>query len=299
MSFCFLPPGKSPEQAAHELGCFLLRKDLILRCDRKFKKPPPGQERLIKFPKKLVLVIGPEAKTFSEADFYAWRFDAPVSALVYALSGLAAVGVVLLCLFPIAPAFVKVGVVYLLTGLLFVMMGTLIARAVIAAVSWIGTGRTVWILPNALADDKPISELFTPLIDVQEPNIRSGDKYGWVKHVLLRVGTGVLLSGVAYILYTKSPGSDKVRQNAFKYRDELFDYLNVNNDRKLLTNEDGGGSGKGAAAGAGAGAGSSANAKTGGGRTVHVPAPPEAAADMESEGVDEQIEEEESAKTEL
>jgi hypothetical protein len=90
-----------------------------------------------------------------------------------------------------------------------------------------------------------------------------------------------------------------VRQNAFKYRDELFDYLNVNNDRKLLTNEDGGGSGKGAAAGAGAGAGSSANAKTGGGRTVHVPAPPEAAADMESEGVDEQIEEEESAKTEL
>lgn len=292
----FSPTGKSPEQAAHDLGCFLLRKDLLLRCDRKFKKPPPGQDRLIKFPKKLVMVIGPDAKTFSEADFYAWRFDAPVSALVYALSALAAVGVVLLCLFPIAPAFVKAGVVYLLMGLLIVILGMLLLRAIMAAVSWIGTGRTIWIFPNALADDKPISELFSPLIDVQEPNIRSGDKYGWAKHVLLRVGVGALLAGVTYILYTKSPGSDKVRQNAFKYRDELFDYLNVHNDRKLLTNEDTGGtSGKGAAADGGARGSKGGSTKTAGARTVHVPPPPEKAdaedGDVGGEG--------ENVKTEL
>jgi translocation protein SEC62 len=273
----------------------------LLRCDRKFKKPPPGQDRLIKFPKKLVIVSGPESKTFAEADFYAWRFDAPVSALVYALSALAAVGVVLLCLFPIAPAFVKAGVVYLLMGLLIIMMGTLLLRAIIAAVSWIGTGRTVWILPNALADDKPISELFSPLIDVEEPNIRSGDKFGQVRHVLLRVGTAVLLAGVTYILYTKSPGSDKVRQSAFKYRDELFDYLNVHNDRKLLTNTEGGGkenSGGAAARAGGAGAGGSKGAGTGkpGGRTVHVPAPPEA---VDTEGDDADGREEENEKAEL
>ena len=291
--------GKSPDQAAHELGSFLLRKDLLLRCDRKFKKPPPGQDRLIKFPKKLTIVIGPDSKTFSESDFYAWRFDFPVSATVYALSALGALGVVLLCLFPVAPAFVKAGVVYLLMTLLIIMLGTLLLRAIIAAVSWIGTGRTVWILPNALADDKPMSELFTPLIDVEEPNIRTGDKYGWVKHVLLRLGTGLLLAGVTYILYTKSPGSDKVRQNAFKYRDELFDYLNVHNDRKLLTENDGN-SAAGAASGGGKGpaaGGARAGAKAAGGRTVHVPVPPDA--EEAKDGGDVDSGEEENSKTEL
>jgi len=176
------------------------------------------------------------------------------------------------------------------------MMGTLILRAIIAAVSWIGTGRTVWILPNALADDKPLSELFTPLIDVQEANIRSRDKYGWFKHILLRVGVGALLAGITYILYTKSPGSDKVRQNAFKYRDEIFDYLNVHNDRKLLTNKDGGGaSGKGAA-GAGAAGG---NPRRKDGRTVHIPSPPQPADENSGDVGGEEGEKGEDEKIEL
>jgi translocation protein SEC62 len=238
------------------------------------------------------MVIGPDAKTFSEADFYAWRFDTPVSALAYALSALGAIGVVLVCLFPIAPAFVKAGVVYFLMGVLIIMMGTLLLRATIAAVSWIGTGRTVWILPNALADDKPMSELFSPLMDVQEADIRSGDKFGWVKHVLLRVGVGVLLAGITYILYTKSPGSDKVRQNAFKYRDEIFDYLNVHNDRKLLTDRDDGVHKGPGAPGAGT---KSRDSKRPGGRTVHIPSPPEPADAEDGDGRGE----EENEKTEL
>lgn len=154
--------------------------------------------------------------------------------MVYVLSALAAVGVVLVCLFPVAPSCVKAGVVYFLMGLLILLMGVLVLRAIIAAVSWIGTGRTVWILPNALADDKPMSELFSPVVAVQEPDLKVGDKMGYAKHLLLRALTGALLAGVTYILYTKSPGSDKVRQSAFKYRDELFDMLHVN-DQNLLT----------------------------------------------------------------
>lgn len=226
--------GKSPEDSAQELGSLLLRREFLVRCDRKFKKPPPGQDRLIKFPKKVVLVTGPDAKTFAESDFYAWRYDPPVSAMVYVLSALAAIGVVLVCLFPVAPSWVKAGVVYLLMGLLTVLMGVLVLRSIVAAVSWIGTGRTVWILPNALADDKPMSELFSPMIAVQEPDIKVGDKSGYAKHLLLRALTASLLAGVTYILYTKSPGSDRVKQSAFRYRDELFDMLHVN-DQKLLT----------------------------------------------------------------
>jgi hypothetical protein len=178
-------------------------------------------------------------------------------------------------------------------GLLTIMLGTLVLRAIIAAVSWIGTGRTVWILPNALADDKPISELFRPLIDVEEPTYRSGDKYGRVKHVLLRIAVGVLLSGVGFVLYTKSPGSDKVRQNAFKYRDEIFDYLNVHNDRKML--KDGGSESSGKAGGAGVGAGGKSSGHAGG-RTVHVPPPPETV-NVDGDEVDDG--EEGNEKTEL
>ena len=226
--------GKSADEAAQELGSLLLRRDFIIRCDRKFKKPPPGQERLIKFPKKVTLVTGLDAKTFSDSDFYAWRIDAPVSAMVYVLSGLAALSVILVCLFPIAPYWFKAGVVYLLMALLIVIIAILLVRSLIAAISWIATGRTVWLLPNALADDKPITELFSPLIAVQEPNIGVGDTVGKLKHLLLRGGTAAGLAVLTWVLYTKSPGSDKVRQRAFQYRDELFDVLHVYSDEKKL-----------------------------------------------------------------
>ena len=228
------PAGKSPDEAAQELGSLLLRREFLFRCDRKFKTPPKGQDRLIKFPKKVILVMGPESKTFAESDFYAWRYDPPVSTTVYVLSALAAIGVILVCLFPVAPSWVKAGVVYFLMGVLILLMGIMVLRAIIAAVSWIGTGRTVWILPNALADDKPMSELFSPMIAVEEPDIKVGDRSGYAKHLLLRVLVGAVLGGVTYVLYTKSPGSDKVRQNAFKYRDELFDMFHVT-DRNLIT----------------------------------------------------------------
>ena len=53
--------GKTPDEQVQELGSLLLRDGELRRCERKFKKPPPGQERLVKFPKKVVGVGGPEA----------------------------------------------------------------------------------------------------------------------------------------------------------------------------------------------------------------------------------------------
>lgn len=206
---------------------------MLVRCDRKFKKPPPGQTRLIKFPKKVVMATGPDAKTFSEADFYAWRFDPPVSTAVYVMAALGALGVVAVCLFPIAPSWLKIAVVYFLMALLVILVGFLVLRAFVAAATWIVTGRTLWVLPNAMADDKPIGELFSPLIAVEEPKL-DGSAAAKAKHLALRGATAAGIAAVIFVLYTKSPGADKLRANAGKYRDEIFDMLNVHNDRGLL-----------------------------------------------------------------
>ena len=148
-----LPVHKSrtEDERVAELGSLLIRRGMLVRCERRFKKPPPGQDRLVKFPKKVVPVGGPDSQRFEPADFYAWTYDRPTSPWVYVVAAAAAVGVILVCLFPMAPAWFKIGVVYVLAGLLSVMMFVLAMRVAIAAVSYIGTGRTVWLLPNALA----------------------------------------------------------------------------------------------------------------------------------------------------
>lgn len=50
----FLPTAKTPEDQAKEVVELLLRRNLLQRCERMFKRPPPGSKKLVKFPKKLV-----------------------------------------------------------------------------------------------------------------------------------------------------------------------------------------------------------------------------------------------------
>lgn len=68
-----------------------------------------------------------------------------------------AVGVVGACLFPLAPNWAKVGVFYLSSGLLFLILGVLLVRAALALVTWIATGNTVWLLPNLSSEASPLS----------------------------------------------------------------------------------------------------------------------------------------------
>lgn len=42
------------DQQARDIGDMMLRKGLLVKADRMFKKPKPGKKRLVKWPKKLV-----------------------------------------------------------------------------------------------------------------------------------------------------------------------------------------------------------------------------------------------------
>lgn len=63
-----------------------------------------------------------------------------------------AVGVLGACLFPLAPNWAKVAVFYLSSGLLILILGLLLLRGTLAAVTWIVSGRTLWLLPNLLSE---------------------------------------------------------------------------------------------------------------------------------------------------
>ena len=46
----------------------------------------------------------------------------------------------------------QVAVLYTSAGLLIAIIGLLLLRAVIAAFTWVVAGKTVWVLPNVLAE---------------------------------------------------------------------------------------------------------------------------------------------------
>ena len=220
------------EEQIKALAELLIERRCLVNAQRKFLKPPPGQKRLIKFPKKVLPVAGADGKVFREDGFMCWTYDRPTPTWVYVVSALCAVGVVLVCLFPVAPTWVKIAVMYVSTTLLALIVAFLVIRGVIALVSYILTGKTLWVLPNSLDDNLPWKDAFKPLVSIEVPELNTkGDK---LKHygtrLLVTVATGVL----TYVLYQNTPGQESLKKNVGRYRDDLFDYFNVYNNRDML-----------------------------------------------------------------
>ena len=220
------------ETMTKALAELLIERRCLVNAQRKFLKPPPGQSRLIKFPKKVLPVAGPEAKLFHEDGFMCWTYDRPTPTWVYVVSALSAVGVVLLCLFPVAPSSVKISVMYAATGLLVLLTSFLMVRGVIALLSYLVTGRTVWVLPNSLDDNLPFKDSFKPLVSVELSELSTAaDK---VKHYGTRLVLLVTVGISTNVLYRNTPGQESLKKNVGRYRDDLFDYFNVYNNRDMI-----------------------------------------------------------------
>ncbi len=91
-------------------------------------------------------------QSFSEEFFYAWTFERPVSPYFYVLSGLVLVTIMLFCLFPLAPHPVKLAAVYVSMALIVVILLTLLVRGIVALVTWVALGRSLWLFPHLLSE---------------------------------------------------------------------------------------------------------------------------------------------------
>ncbi|KAL4432440.1 hypothetical protein ABPG77_001739 [Micractinium sp. CCAP 211/92] len=214
-----------PEELARHLGTQLLHRRLALRVDRLSKKPLPGSKKLVKFPRKLAQLPPEQAMTFAEDGFYIWLYERPASPWAWIWTALIPLGVVGACLFPLAPNWAKVAVFYVSSGLLFLILGVLLIRAVLALVTWVATGNTVWLLPNLSSEDVPITQLHKPFISVERPAADAPRK--WANHPLTRLAVGAAVAGLLYVLYSHAPDKASITTEATRYRDEVMDWLGL------------------------------------------------------------------------
>ncbi|CAG9463043.1 unnamed protein product [Pedinophyceae sp. YPF-701] len=152
----------SPVARASAVLSQLARRGAVVKADRFSKKLREGQKKLPKWPKRLIPAKG---DAVDPALFYVWTFARPSSPWSTIISILVAVGIMSACLLPIAPMWVKWGVLYLAYGFLGVIFGFVGLRAAIFAVLWIAAGYHLWVMPLIFDDRATIADAFTTFVN--------------------------------------------------------------------------------------------------------------------------------------
>ncbi|KAK6119762.1 hypothetical protein DH2020_046503 [Rehmannia glutinosa] len=158
----------------------LLRKNLIVRCDRVVKTVRPGKKnylhglrfgdicmksrssglRTFKFVGPYASIEGACDQVFSDNDaFFAWTFVNRRPLWQTLLSFCWPVLTLAICLFPCIPT--KSSYLYSTSaGVLLLILCVLLLRAVVFGALWIVLGKRVWFFPNILAEEATLKELF-------------------------------------------------------------------------------------------------------------------------------------------
>nr|GMD14664.1 translocation protein SEC62-like [Ipomoea batatas] len=147
----------------------LLRRNLLLRCDRVVKTVRPGKRKLSTWPAHLEIY---HDQVFSENDaFFAWTFVRRRPLWQTLLSFSWPVLTLAICLFPVYPHRCKLLILYSCAGLLLLILSLLLLRALVFGTTWILLGKRVWIFPNILAEEATLEDLFQfwPKKDEEEP----------------------------------------------------------------------------------------------------------------------------------
>eukprot|EP00879_Flechtneria_rotunda_P015341 GHRR01016037.1.p1 GENE.GHRR01016037.1~~GHRR01016037.1.p1 ORF type:complete len:328 (+),score=83.91 GHRR01016037.1:452-1435(+) len=209
--------GRDQSDQISDLVIKLVHEKLLIPADRKFKKPKPGKKKLVKWPRTLKPVPG---AAWDEELFYAFSYDKPTGPMFYLLAVVVALCVLAVPLFPLAPYPVRLAVLYALSGLLSVLLGTMLLRYVVWAAVWLVSGAHFWLLPNMMSDDVPITQLFWPLISFT-PHSRE-DK---LSSFLVRGGITLLLGAAGYGLYVASPDAATVKAGVQDAKDSVLAYF--------------------------------------------------------------------------
>ena len=204
-------------------GACLLQRGYIVRCEREIKHARSGRVKLVKFPHYLMRT---RDQTFVEDAFYAWTYEMPMSWKSVVLSGLFAVLVVAMCLFPLAPIWFKKLILYVCVGILVTFAVLFTVRLVVFVAVWIFTGEHFWLLPNLTDDTVPINEIFSPMwaFDVEAKKIGLAQRF-----VSLTVG-GALVYG----LYSYAPETGGAVANLNRAHDSILDLFNLKDGPKSL-----------------------------------------------------------------
>ncbi|KAL5566658.1 hypothetical protein UlMin_029822 [Ulmus minor] len=141
-----------------DIGNALLRKNLLVRCDRVVKTVRPGKKKLSTWPAHLEIFAD---QLFSENDaFFAWTFVKRRPLWQTLLSFFWPVLTLAICLFPVYPHRAKLIILYTCAGLLLLLLSLLLLRATVFGLCYTLLGKRVWFFPNILAEEATLQELF-------------------------------------------------------------------------------------------------------------------------------------------
>uniref|UniRef100_A0A7S0YFT9 Translocation protein SEC62 n=1 Tax=Polytomella parva TaxID=51329 RepID=A0A7S0YFT9_9CHLO len=218
--------GKSVEDLSKDLLQILLKRKLVRRTDRKFKKARPEQKRLVKYPRTLVLISNQQAAI--DEGFYTWTYDRPNGPLHYLGMVLVPLVVIGACLFPLAPLWLRFSFLYFLLGLMGLIVGILLIRGLIFLLIWTVTGRELWIFPNLLSDTVSFMDAFSPFVSFSAPK-----QSQLLVRAIVTAATAVLI----WILKTHSPDAELLAASAKRAQESLADLLDLYGRHKQLGNE--------------------------------------------------------------
>ncbi|RWR82819.1 Translocation protein Sec62 [Cinnamomum micranthum f. kanehirae] len=178
--------GSDTSFEVEDIANTLLRKNLLVRCDRVVKTVRPGKKKLSTWPAHLE--IFPD-QVFSENDaFFAWTFVKRRPLWQTVLSFLWPVATLAICLFPVFPHQLKLIVLYSCAGILLLIMSLLLVRSVIFGALWIILGKRVWFFPNILAEEATLSELFQFW-----PTKDEGERPKWTARLTYAIGAVLVI----------------------------------------------------------------------------------------------------------
>ncbi|GAX73131.1 hypothetical protein CEUSTIGMA_g584.t1 [Chlamydomonas eustigma] len=215
-------PGRTVEDQIRDLVHFFIHKGLMIKADRKYKKPKPGKKRLVKFPRTLLLS---QDQSWDESFFYIWKYERPTTLLYYISAVALPIVVILACLFPLAPWWMRMAFVYTLMAILTAMLSLIAVRYVLFAFVWTLTGHSLWLFPNMMRDDVDVFQAFSPVITHEVPE---KGKSQWKQRLL----AGAMLGGTFYLLYYNAPDADFLKDEAMKAHESLLDYLDLAGKKK-------------------------------------------------------------------
>ncbi|CAI9106371.1 OLC1v1005509C1 [Oldenlandia corymbosa var. corymbosa] len=143
---------------AEDIANVLLKKNLLVRCDRVVKTVRPGKRKLSTWPAHLE--IFPD-QVFSDNDaFFAWTFAKRRPLWQTLLSFSWPVLTLAICLFPVYPHRCKLLILYSCASLLLLILCLLLLRGLVFGAGWIFLGKRIWFFPNILAEEATLKELF-------------------------------------------------------------------------------------------------------------------------------------------
>ena len=123
----------------------------------------------------------------------------------------------------------KLGVLYSAMGLLSLLFVISVVRLVLFTLTWVATGRSVWLLPNLYSDDIPVSQILSPVWGEEKPR---GDAQPPSLARRLAVAAGA--AALCLTLYRAAPEGEGVVGNLKGANKSILEMLNLHEAPKSI-----------------------------------------------------------------